>query len=148
MTGLDPFEQLCGAEILAIAVEEHVAVATRSLVSVYLEIRYQTGLRLRVAPSGWGLAWGVEQPHPADLGVAGRVEVRGVTNDDLLPVGLVVRVWEVRASGEATPAGVRWQNTSGRDVVVYAYDDTLLVASPDGLELDDVMFTSVCGPPQ
>ncbi|HKO29432.1 MAG TPA: hypothetical protein VJU80_18370 [Solirubrobacteraceae bacterium] len=58
--------------------------------------------------------------------------------------GQVVSVWSACVAGEPRPVGVRWLTSTGTDIVVYCYDDTFLVAAPDGLELDDVTYSEIC----
>ena len=74
----------------------------------------------------------------------GRVEIQPATENLGSATGKVAALWTVHAPQDVTPVGVRWRTASGADVVVYAYDDTLLVAAPDALELGGVTFTEVC----
>ncbi len=116
----------------------------RSLISIYLKLRGGAGLRIQGAAMGWGLSVGIGPPHAYDMADAGRVEIEPAGETLASGVGRVVTVWTVHAPGEPIPVGARWTTTSGADVVVYAYDDTLLVTAPDALELDGVTYTGIC----
>jgi hypothetical protein len=144
MTSPVSLERLCGARIDAITVEEHVAGSQRSLISIYLELRGGAGMRVQGAPTGWGLAVGSDPPRAYDMAEAGRVEIQPA--DQLLSraVGQVTTVWRTCVALEPLPVGVRWLTSTGTDIVVYCYDDTLLVAPPDELELDDVAYREIC----
>jgi hypothetical protein len=144
MSPPDSIERLCGAEIAAIRLEEHVHGAERSLLSIFLELPNRSDLRIRGAASGWGLAFGDDPPRAYDMAEHGRVEV--VPAGELLgrALGAVASVWTASAPGEPVPVGVRWSTAPGCDVVVYCYDDEFLVAPPDQLELDDVTYSEIC----
>lgn len=144
MSPRDSIERLCGAHIDAITVEEHVAGTRRSLLSLYLELRNRLPLRIRGAPIGWGLAIDSDPPRAYDMDRYGRVETQPA--DQLLgrAVGQVATVWSACVAREPLPVGVRWLTSTGTDIVVYCYDDTLLVAAPDELELDGVTFSEIC----
>jgi hypothetical protein len=144
MSPLDSIERLCGAHIDAITVEEHVAGSERSLISIFLQLGGESGVRIRGAPSGWGLAVGSDAPKAYDLEQYGRVEIGPADAFLGRAGGKVVKVWTVHAPDDATPVGIRWSTSARADVVVYAYDDVLLVAPPDQLELDGVSFTALC----
>ena len=144
MSPRNSIERLCGAHIDAITVEEHVAGAQRSLLSIYLELRSRLPLRIRGASIGWGLATGSDPPRAYEMDQYGRVEIQPA--DQLLgrAVGQIAAVWSACVAGEPLPVGVRWLTSTGTNIVVYCYDDEFLVAQPDKLELDDVKYSEIC----
>ncbi|MBV9603582.1 MAG: hypothetical protein JO027_00670 [Solirubrobacterales bacterium] len=144
MTPPDSIERLCGAHIDAISVEEHVAGTQRSLLSIYLQLHNRSSLRIRGGPGGWGLSVGSDPPRAYDMEQYGRVEIRPADRILARAVGQAATVWTAHSPEDATPVGFRWRNSTGTDIVVYCYDDTLLVAPPDELELDDVTYSEIC----
>jgi hypothetical protein len=139
MTSLLP-AQLIGSKLDRTLIEQHVFGESRTLISVYLVRSDQEGIRLKVASNGWGLVASSEPPRPSDLGESGVIEVRSREAADRIPGGRVVDAWSVHSARSPQPVGVRLVNDAGDEIVIYGYDDTLLVSPPNQVELDDVSF--------
>jgi hypothetical protein len=133
-----PPAQLIGSNFDSALIEEHIFGDRRTLISIYFAHPDGAGLRFKVSPSGWGLAVSGKAPAPVDLGTAGVIVVRPVGAADGIPSGRIAHTWSVHAARSPEPVGVRLVTDAGDDVVVYAYDDVLLCAPLEGVELDDI----------
>jgi hypothetical protein len=140
----DLLASLCGQVIIAISLEKHIVDGSRSLLSIWLALG-DRGIRLRTAPDGWGLAVESTPPAPADLGQHGRIEVVGAEGVPALRRGTIEAAWAVISAESRMPVGVSWSVDGSEAVMVYSYDDELLVGSDTSAELGPITYDRICG---